>query len=310
MADFAPPSGPPPPQEPQVPPGWTARWNDQYKQWFYVNLYTKQSQWEVPREPVYPPNEAPPPGAPPGYVPGHNQPAPSDTKKNPYDTAPSNQEEDDAALARRLQEEENTRFHNTGNPNASGNPYYNDVGANASYHNASSSNTPTPYDATSTANSTPVNGGEEKRGLMGKLFNKASGKHSGAGGAAAAGGLGGLLGSLAGRHNSHSKPSYGGGGGYPQPGYNNGYPPQAYGQPGYGGYPPQGGYYGQAPPKKSGGMGKMGGAALGLGAGVLGGALIAGAIDHEENEAYAEGYMDGQNDDFGGGDFGGGDFDF
>lgn len=30
MADFAAPSGPPPPE---VPPGWTARWNDQYKAW-------------------------------------------------------------------------------------------------------------------------------------------------------------------------------------------------------------------------------------------------------------------------------------
>ena len=41
MADFAPPSGPPPPQ---VPQGWKAIWNEQYQEWFYVNLSTKQSQ--------------------------------------------------------------------------------------------------------------------------------------------------------------------------------------------------------------------------------------------------------------------------
>jgi hypothetical protein len=30
MADFNAPPGPPPPQ---VPEGWVARWNDQYKEW-------------------------------------------------------------------------------------------------------------------------------------------------------------------------------------------------------------------------------------------------------------------------------------
>ena len=31
MADFIPPSGPPPPK---VPEGWKAQWNDQYKEWY------------------------------------------------------------------------------------------------------------------------------------------------------------------------------------------------------------------------------------------------------------------------------------
>lgn len=31
MADFAPPSGPPPPK---VPEGWKALWNEQYKEWY------------------------------------------------------------------------------------------------------------------------------------------------------------------------------------------------------------------------------------------------------------------------------------
>ena len=50
--DFLPPPGPPPPQKPQVPEGWVAQWNEQYKEWFYVNTYTKQSQWEKPTSPI------------------------------------------------------------------------------------------------------------------------------------------------------------------------------------------------------------------------------------------------------------------
>ncbi|UKZ64393.1 uncharacterized protein TrAtP1_005608 [Trichoderma atroviride] len=73
MSDFAPPSGPPPPRAPEVPSGWTARWNDQYKEWFYVNLYTKKSQWDKPTHPVYPEGEAPPSDPPPGYE-GRNSP--------------------------------------------------------------------------------------------------------------------------------------------------------------------------------------------------------------------------------------------
>jgi hypothetical protein len=51
--DFLPPTGPPPPK---VPEGWTPRWNSEYKEWFFVNIYTKKSQWDKPTEPVYPPN--------------------------------------------------------------------------------------------------------------------------------------------------------------------------------------------------------------------------------------------------------------
>ena len=45
--DVAPPPGPPPPE---VPEGWIARWDDNYKQFFYVNLATKKPQWEMPTE--------------------------------------------------------------------------------------------------------------------------------------------------------------------------------------------------------------------------------------------------------------------
>lgn len=33
MEEYAPPSGPPPPKAPEVPAGWAARWNEQYKEW-------------------------------------------------------------------------------------------------------------------------------------------------------------------------------------------------------------------------------------------------------------------------------------
>ncbi|PHH83893.1 hypothetical protein CDD83_2848 [Cordyceps sp. RAO-2017] len=62
------------------------------------------------------------------------------------------------------------------------------------------------------------------------------------------------------------------------------------------------------------GMGLAGGA-LGLGAGMLGGAALASAVhehheheEREEQEAYMDGYQDGQDNDFGGGDDFGGDF--
>jgi len=50
-----PPPGPPPPK---VPEGWLARWDDNYKQFFYVNLATKKPQWEMPTESA---KDAPPP---------------------------------------------------------------------------------------------------------------------------------------------------------------------------------------------------------------------------------------------------------
>ncbi|KAF8245816.1 hypothetical protein K440DRAFT_645631 [Wilcoxina mikolae CBS 423.85] len=46
---IAPPPGPPPPS---VPEGWLARWDDNYKQFYFVNLVTKKSQWEQPVEPA------------------------------------------------------------------------------------------------------------------------------------------------------------------------------------------------------------------------------------------------------------------
>ncbi|KAJ4386988.1 hypothetical protein N0V85_007851, partial [Neurospora sp. IMI 360204] len=142
----------------------------------------------------------------------------------------------------------------------------------------------------------------------------------------------------AGKHKPSGSSSHGYGGGYPAQGHSPmpyGGSPAPYGQPqqpmygqqppvgyggypqqgGYGGYPPQqGGYYGGGYPQQQqayggrsgggGGMGMMGGAALGLGAGVLGGALIADAVNDHDQETYQDGYNDGQDGDM---DFGGGD---
>ncbi|KAI1388827.1 uncharacterized protein F4822DRAFT_259308 [Hypoxylon trugodes] len=309
MADFLPPTGPPPPK---VPEGWVARWNDQYHEWFYVNTFTKKSQWDKPTEPAVDPNardDSLPPGPPPGYTPGRS-PAPTDSKNpfineatKPSGPSGSHDEDADARLARQLQEEENARA----------------GGAARSYTNA-----PTPPQGYSPypdqQGQLPPRSGsgttDKAKGLLGKFFGGKN-KPQGYGGGGYGGGYPG------------QQPQYGGPppqqyGGYgsppPQQGYYGGPPPGQYGgygpPPGQyggygGGYPPQqGGYYQQAPQKKpGGGMGAMGGAALGVGAGLIGGALIADAIDdhedHEQQEAYQDGYQDGQDNDFGGGDFGG-----
>merc|ERR1711977_537047 len=108
MADYAPPTGPPPPR---VPEGWKAVFNDQYKEWFYVNLYTKQSTWEKPTAPAHPPGEDAPPGGPPPLYSGPGSHNVSDAKRrsfesnNPYKQG----NETDEELARRLQAEENSR---------------------------------------------------------------------------------------------------------------------------------------------------------------------------------------------------------
>jgi hypothetical protein len=285
---YLPPAGPPPPQKPSVPEGWVVQWNEQYKEWFYVNSYTKKSQWEKPTGPVYPPGEEPL-DAPPGYTPGSSSVAATatgDSKKssNPFDThnTPNNggssssaaaQEAEDARLAAQLQAEEDSRAR----PSS---------GSNHSYY--SHSNSGSPYPTGQSGYQSPAQGSQDPRtkdkgkgGLFGKLKAKLAAPSSSHGG------------------------GYGGHHGYPQQ------HPQFYGGGGYQQYPPQGYYpqqqmYGR-PQRTGGGMG-MGGAALGLGAGVLGGALIADAINDNEHDAYMDGYQDGQDNDFGGGDFGGGDF--
>ncbi|KAH6621297.1 hypothetical protein B0J18DRAFT_222821 [Chaetomium sp. MPI-SDFR-AT-0129] len=294
MADFEAPPGPPPPK---VPEGWTARYNEQYKEWFYVNLYTKKSQWDKPTEPAPRPNDdGAPAGPPPSYSAGDSgaHHGASDAKVNPYDTNPSpsnpaggaaasyinsapgpshspqppfgnnnnNNESEDERLARQLQAEEDARARgsHSNSPYPPGGQDYNQGGGGF-------------------PGQLPPRE-EKSRGLLGKLL---SGGKKTTHGAAAGGGLGGILGAAShgGHHGQHG--GYPGGGHAPyggppapyggQPGYG-GYPPQ---QPGYGGYggPPGGGYY---PPQQ------------GYYPQQQQGALIADAIHDDEQDAYQDGF--------------------
>ncbi|KAK7977594.1 hypothetical protein PG988_005084 [Apiospora saccharicola] len=297
MADFDAPSGPPPPR---VPEGWVARWNDQYKEWFYVNTYTKKSQWDKPTAPAVDPNSEAPMGPPPGYTPG-STPAPNDSKTNPFVNqatrpgGPSHGESEDERLARQLQEEENARA-GAGSRGAAGS-YMSGSPGPSQYPDQLP---PRPGDANDRGN------GDKSRGLLGKIFGGNKNKqqqYPGQGGYPQQGGYG-SPGPQQGYYQTPPPQQYGGYGqpgyGPPQPGYG---PPQGGGY--YGGQPQYGGGYQQARPQKSGGggMGMMGGAALGLGAGVIGGALIANEFEEHEQEAYNEGYNDGNDgDDYGGGD--------
>ncbi|EME48081.1 hypothetical protein DOTSEDRAFT_86417 [Dothistroma septosporum NZE10] len=294
MADFAPPPGPPPPK---VPEGWKAVWNNQYNEWFYVNTHTKASQWEKPTEPVYAaPAGSTPPGAPPGY--DHSSAQPVGPEKggnlgsnNPYSGGASSSTADDEAYARRLQQEEEDRAkahgQGAGARGASDSYYGQQPNTYPQQNTYAQQNTQSSYSAYGQQGQqepTPY-GQDQDRGKKGGLFSKITSK----------------LGSSGSR-----PPQQGYGGGYPQQGY----PPQ-YPQQGYGGYPPQqyGGYAQQPQRRQGGGMGAGGGALLGAGAGLVGGALLMDAIDDHEQDAYQQGYDNGQdNDDYGGGDDGGGDF--
>ncbi len=149
---------------------------------------------------------------------------------------------------------------------------------------------------TRTRTSYPPRPDDGKRGLLGKLFGGKNKMQSGYGG-----GGGGYPGQQPYGQPSYGQPGYGQPG-YGQPGYG-GYPPQGgYGpQPGYGYGPPPGGYYGggggyqqqQAKPSRmGGGLGTAGGAALGLGGGLIGGMLLEEAIQGHDQSMYQQGYSE------------------
>lgn len=271
---------------------------------FYVNIETGKSQWERPEAPTSRPEGPPPSDAPPSY--DHAGPADpaavasaGDKKQtmasnNPYN--PSNASrgtaspriDDDARLAAKLQAEEDARAgggsRGTGTPGAAGDYYSGSSGpqsAGPGYAPSPSTQSPMPEQKRS------------KGGFLSKLMGKSSGSSS----------------------RPPQQPQYAS---YPQQqpqgayygGYGSQPPPQpGYGYPqgGYGGYPQQGGYYPQQPPRKQGGgMGTAGAAALGVGGGLLGGMLIANAVDDfgDHHDDYDGGGYDGGD----GGDFGGGDF--
>lgn len=286
MSSFVPPSGPPPPK---VPEGWKAVWNEQYSEWFYVNLQTKQSQWEKPTDPFASSGGAgdmTSSGGPPGY--DHNSAVDTGPEKGNGAAAygqtgagnGSSQVDEDERLARQLQAEEEARTASAGG------------GAAHSYYGQSpSAQGQNPTSPSQSQLPSRDAGGEKKRGLLGKLTSK----------------LGG---------GSSSKPS-GYAQGFPQQQY-----PQRYPVPGYGGYPqqqpygggygggyggpPPGGYYQQQQRPQRSGLGTGGGLALGAGAGLLGGVMLGEALDNNQNQAYDQGYDQGMDNGGGGGDMGGG----
>jgi len=298
MDSFAPPSGPPPPR---VPDGWKAVWNSEYKEYFYVNIYTKQSTWEKPTEPAHRGDgDAPPPVPPPSYAAGSHAPANAGTdvkhsleSNNPYS---NNVRESDEEMARRMQHEEEARVRDRGAADS----YYSG-GAGGAVYGQGQQQAPGiqgGYPGGPTAASLDQSRGQKSSGgFLGKLKDKFAAPQG-------------------------QRPMGAGYGGqqYPPQGYGGGYPPQqggygGYPQQGYGGYPPQGyggGYaqqpmYAQQPQRKS-GLGTGGAAALGIGGGLLGGMLLADGMEHMEQNSYDQGYDQGyDNGDNGGGDYGGGD---
>lgn len=300
MSEYEAPSGPPPPK---VPEGWKAQWNDQYHEWFYVNIYTKKSQWDKPTEPIYPPprDDDAPPGPPPGYS-GGNGPAPTDSK-NPFargDGPGTPSGETDEQLAARLQAEEDSRA------------------SSSTRGNAQSTYANTPMPPSTYPQDLPAREQKKSGGFLGKLLGKATGGSSSSQGYPAQQGYPQQSYPQQGYpQQGYPQQGYGGQyGGYPQqqPMYG-GYPQQ---QPMYGGYPQQGyggGYGGgyqqqQQKPQRS-GLGVGGAAALGVGGGLIGGMLLADALEDHEQDAYQQGFQNGEDYNGGGGDFngGGGDFD-
>src|SRR5690242_7790823 len=253
--------GPPPPK---VPEGWKAVWNDQYHEWFFVNIYTKQSSWEKPTEPVYPPREAPLSGAPPGAPPSYggaavSHPTGTSEKSNFSSNNPYNSQQpgisEDEKLARRLQEEEQARSNGMNNdyysqshggygasgPSLAGAPHSGGYPAPGGYSQEQHQQAPSmPYQSTPYQQQEDQSRGKSKGGILGKLLSKASSKGS-----------------------SHHPPQHYGGGGY-------------YG--GQGMYQQRPGY-GMPPGRRPGGGGMgAGGIAMGAGAGLLGGAMLGSAM--------------------------------
>lgn len=279
---------------------------------FYVNIYTKQSQWEKPTAPVFPNDDGAPPGAPPGYEQG-NASVVTDTKKNPYEDVTAgpggSSQDEDAKLAARLQAEEDARARSgPGGPDVP-----------AGYGGSSS---PYPQQQQQGGSSYPSELPPRDRGakssggggFLGKLIGKGKQmadkrqQQQGGYGGAHGGGMGMGMGGGYPQQQYYPQQSHGG---YPGHGPPMGYGAQphyggGYGAPGgYGGYgggpgygPPGGGFGGGMGGGRrpgGGGMGMAGGAALGAGAGLLGGAMLANSFDNDEQDAYQDGFRKSLN---------------
>jgi len=264
----------------------------QYKEWFYVNIYTKKSQWDRPTEPIYPPeggDEAP--DGPPPYDPDKAKAVGPEKgglrSNNPFNSGAGSSHPDTASdeeLARKLQAEEDSRGDSSATDRGEADSYYSSPTGDSSQGGYAGKPTELPPRAQ-----------EQKRGLFGKLLgkNKTSAQSP-----------------PPQQQQYYNRPPpqqpYYQQGPPPGPGYGYGPPPAGYGPPPAGYYPPGGpGYYGggyQQQPQRQ-GMGAGTAAALGVGGGLLGGLLIGDAL---------EGAGDGGDGGYGGdgGDFGGGGGDF
>ena len=183
---------------------------------FYVNIYTKKSQWDKPTEPIYPPSsEVFPSGPPPGYS-GSGVSNP-DQKQNPYSAGANLPTDSDAALAARLQAEEDERARGSTSRNAQQDYQSTPMPQQGSGSSAS------PYQQ-------ELPERDQKKGLFGKLMGKVGGGSSSS--------------SSGYQQRPPQQQQYGGYGGQPQYGQQPQYAQQGYGQQGYGqqGYGPQPGY--------------------------------------------------------------------
>ncbi|KMW68818.1 hypothetical protein BDDG_13050 [Blastomyces dermatitidis ATCC 18188] len=313
---FASPSTPPPPP---VPDGWKTQFDDRYKEWFYINLKTGVSQWEPPplpdtlppsydeaatATPIDPTSATTVAEAATDVVKKTATASPSAStplklgSNNPYNPARQRNSSgpethtsiddkmiaEDAKLATKLQAEEDERAwqgRDQGQQTYAGSPQ------------------PQSQTLSPPSHETKKSRSRSGSGFLGKLISKASSKvHHG---------------TSSGTGSGFASPDH-----HQQPYQQQQQQQQQYQRPysapyGYSGYPaggaglygPQQPYmYGQRPRQRRGmgGIGPGGAAALGLGGGLLGGAMLANAIgDHHD---YQEGYADGvAADDFGGGDF-------
>lgn len=210
---------------------------------------------------------------------------------NPYNQEKDKEDlvESDARLAARLQAEENAR---SGTQSPAVQP-----GAAADYYSdGSHAQSPGPSSAQNLAPQDTGRGNKTRsRSFLSRLMGKAK---------PSSGSSGNPFGGVYSRPPPPPPQSYG----YPPSGYYGGYAQPQVGGYGYSQYPIQGGY--AQPQRRHGGMGNAGAAALGVGGGLLGGALLAEAFDGGDNTYIENNYGGDDGGDYGGGgdDFGGGDF--
>ncbi|KAE9966776.1 hypothetical protein EG328_008627 [Venturia inaequalis] len=282
MADM-PPNRPPPPH---VLGGWKAVWNEQYSEYFYVNLLTKKSQWELPEAPATAADDSL--GAPPSYDSKNAQPLSSgktgsSTGEAMFGGGASHKQDvsADEAFARKLQAEEDATSHggaSTATDRGAADAYYQQGGAPGTYGTPQQT-----YGQTQQYGQQQSYGQDQyaQQQQYPQQQQQTSSK-----------GAGGFLSKLLGK--GKQRPTSGG--------Y---YPPQ---QP-HPNYYQQQPMYAQPGRRPGGGMGMGTGMALGAGGGLLGGVLLGEALEgHDGGDGGGYGGDDGgYGGDDGGGD-GGGDF--